>query len=359
MDAATTNGAPALGFGFSFADLAEREALVRLDHLFLDRLNAEDQDLQVRLLAARADPGSLNAKQEGELIVALGPHLQMLIGSLFGIEPELRAISGHTEQLDPIHVCKRHFVQRQAVKKFPDPSGFDAAALSAALEERLGSDLTERGFAIGVADWEKQGDAAALDLAMRYAAWATLTEAGHDAHPGNTLFRVPHKLDFQHLVPTETIERNGVRMLRLPPGRWRHRDGFGLTDPGMNDQQALDQMNYCIWCHEQSKDSCSKGLRDRKTGAFQKSVFGVTLAGCPLDEKISEMHQQRAHGCLIGAFATIAIDNPMMAATGHRICNDCMKACIYQKQDPVDIPQAETAILRDVLALPWGFEIYS
>ena len=36
-----------------------------------------------------------------------------------------------------------------------------------------------------------------------------------------------------------------------------------------------------------------------------------------------------------------------------------MKSCIYQKTDPVDIPQAETRILKDVLALPWGFELYS
>ena len=49
----------------------------------------------------------------------------------------------------------------------------------------------------------------------------------------------------------------------------------------------------------------------------------------------------------------------MCAATGHRICNDCMKACIYQKQEPVDIPQVETRVLKDVLALPYGFEIYS
>src|SRR5438128_10166424 len=35
-----------------------------------------------------------------------------------------------------------------------------------------------------------------------------------------------------------------------------------------------------------------------------------------------------------------------------------MKACIYQKQAPVDIPQVETRILKEVLALPWGFEIY-
>jgi hypothetical protein len=36
-----------------------------------------------------------------------------------------------------------------------------------------------------------------------------------------------------------------------------------------------------------------------------------------------------------------------------------MKACIYQKQEPVDIPQIETRTLKDVLGLPWGFEIYS
>jgi len=49
----------------------------------------------------------------------------------------------------------------------------------------------------------------------------------------------------------------------------------------------------------------------------------------------------------------------MCAGTGHRICNDCMKACIFQKQDPVNIPLAETATLTDVLDLPYGFEIYS
>lgn len=55
----------------------------------------------------------------------------------------------------------------------------------------------------------------------------------------------------------------------------------------------------------------------------------------------------------------IILDNPMCAGTGHRICNDCMKSCIYQKQEPVNIPETETRTLKDVLELPWGFEIYS
>ena len=62
----------------------------------------------------------------------------------------------------------------------------------------------------------------------------------------------------------------------------------------------------------------------------------MTLAGCPLEEKISEFQMVKAKGQPIGALAIICVDNPMVAATGHRICNDCMKSCIYQKQEPVE-----------------------
>jgi NADPH-dependent glutamate synthase beta subunit-like oxidoreductase len=170
---------------------------------------------------------------------------------------------------------------------------------------------------------------------------------------------VPHRLDFEHLVPIETEVVDGVTRMKLPRPLLRHREGFALTDAGFDLVRSLDHANYCIWCHNQGKDSCSRGLKDRKTGAFQKSPFGVTLAGCPLEEKISEMNLLKSEGFSIGALAMAAVDNPLLAATGHRICNDCMKACIYQKQEPVDIPQIETRTLKDVLGLSWGFEIYS
>ena len=349
---------PALGFGLTFADLATRDGLVRLDKIFIGAL-AEQPDLHARLLAARAAPDSLDTKAESELIVALGPVMDGFVGTLFGIQAEIEANAAETLRLDPVHACKRLFVQRQAVKKYADVSGLDGTALRAELEALMGAGLSEVGFANAVAQWETDANAAALDVALRYAAWATLSAEGRARHADGTLFRVPHKVDPQHLVPVETVERDGVTMQRLPEVHWRQRAGFALTDPGMSTQGALDQMNYCIWCHAQGKDSCSKGLKDRKSGGFQASPFGVTLAGCPLEEKISEMHTLRAQGSLVGAFATIAVDNPMMAATGHRICNDCMKACIYQKQEAVDIPQAETNVLKQVLALPWGFEIYS
>ena len=96
-----------------------------------------------------------------------------------------------------------------------------------------------------------------------------------------------------------------------------------------------------------------------KQGAVETNPLGIPLAGCPLDEKISEMIRLYRDGHPVGALAVIMIDNPMLAGTGHRICNDCMKSCIFQKQDPVNIPQIETGILTEVLALPYGFEILS
>ena len=45
MDAVTAADAVTLGFGFSFADLATRDGLVRLDRVFLDQLAAEDAAL--------------------------------------------------------------------------------------------------------------------------------------------------------------------------------------------------------------------------------------------------------------------------------------------------------------------------
>src|SRR3989454_1112588 len=97
-----------------------------------------------------------------------------------------------------------------------------------------------------------------------------------------------------------------------------------------------------------------RGLR-----LLPRDARSTAPAGCPLEQKLSEFHMVKARGEPLAALGIIAVDNPMLAATGHRICNDCMKACIYQKQEPVNIPQAETRTLKDVLELPWGFEIYS
>ncbi len=357
-----------LSHGLSFSDLYRREGLLRLDAAFLRALEVLDRALCQRLIAARADPSALTAKQESELLIALAPPVDDFVAELFGIEAEVQRLSARHNELAPLYSCKRLFVQRKAMHKFgtADAAGFDGVALRAELARSFGAEFSELAFAQHVTRWQQDEPAHAieLDCALRYAAWAALTPEGRAHHDAGVLFKAPPKLDYHQLFPLATDNSAGYTAYTADPAHLRRRTGFKLTDPGTDLVGALDQAHYCIWCHEQGKDSCSKGLREKgATGkgraSFRKSPFGVTLAGCPLEEKISEFHKVKTEGLAIGALAVITIDNPMVAATGHRICNDCMKACIYQKQAPVDIPQAETRTLKDVLELPWGFEIYS
>ncbi len=357
-----------LKFGFSFDDFYHRDGLLRLDQVFLKELQQVDASVHDRLIAARASAEPLAAKEESALLLAIAPHLDDFIGQLFGIATDVADLSAQHHKLAPLYSVKRLFVQRKAMHKYkPDAAaGIDGEAVGSALEKLFGEPLTEMVFSRHVTQWQldEAGNADALELALQYAAWASHTEAGHARHSDGVLFKSPHKLDFQNLVPSRTTTAKGYTEHRFDVSRLRQRAGFKLTDKGTDLTGALDEANYCIWCHEQGKDSCSKGLKEkgasgRGAQSFKKSPFGITLAGCPLEEKISEFHKAKTEGLAIGALAIITVDNPMAAATGHRICNDCMKSCIYQKQEPVNIPQAETRTLKDVLELPWGFEIYS
>ncbi|HET9337939.1 MAG TPA: FAD-dependent oxidoreductase, partial [Casimicrobiaceae bacterium] len=363
-----------LSHGLAFADLYTTEGAAALDRHFLAHLDAADAALATRLRDARRDPEALDNRTEGDLLIAVAPHLEDFLAALFGIEEEVRALEAEHHALAPLYAVKRQFVQRKAMTAHkPDAAAtFDGPALRAALEARIGAPIVGRrreiAFANAVTAWQKDESAneESLDLARRYAAWAAHTPAGRAAHRDGVLFRAPRKLDPMKLVPIVPVKHAGVTAFTLDAQHHRERQGFVLTDPGTDLVGGLDQAHYCIWCHEQDKDSCARGLPERKPAdggplevPFRKSAFGVTLAGCPLEERISEFHKLRAEGWALGALATICVDNPMVAATGHRICNDCMKSCIYQKQDPVDIPQSETRVLKDVLSLPWGFEIYS
>jgi len=355
-----------LSFDIQFSDLYNRPGLARLDAQFLAWLRTADAALCERLEAARRDPAAPDRKDESALLLALSPYLEDFLAELFQITGEVNRLRAEYNSLAPLYSVKRRFVQRKAtVGITPEQAeAIDAGAARREFEQLTNAELTERSFAEHVNRWleDEAANKPQLDTAAKYAAWATLSHAGQGAHRSGILFKKPHKLDMMHLVPIESITipntHGEAHKFTLPDHELRNRHAFHLTDHGTDTTGALDEANYCIHCHHQGKDSCSTGLRD-KDGAFKQSVFGVTLAGCPLEEKISEMHEAMVHGQPVGALALVTVDNPLAAGTGHRICNDCMKSCIFQKQEPVNIPQAETRTLKNVLELPWGFEIYS
>ena len=351
------------GYGIKFEELYGRDGLIKLDAAFVAKLAEADAGLHNRFVVARADRSALDDKAHSQLLLDVAPHVEDFIAELFHIRSEVSELAERHHMLAPLYSCKRLFIQRRAAKalKPEEAERVNGDALLGLLPLVPAEDeFFELVFAKVVMGWlsSEEEHKNLLEIAARYGAWALYSEAGRARHAKGLLFKQPKKLDPEHLVAAETEERDGVQVLRFGHHHLRARDGFKLTDDGGTLAQALDQANYCIFCHNQGKDSCSKGMKE-KTGEVKKNALDITLAGCPLEEKISEMNTLKSEGVPVGALAMVVVDNPMCAGTGHRICNDCMKSCIYQKQEPVNIPHVETHVLRDVLHLPYGFEIYS
>ena len=266
--AAVRASVPDASFGLAFADLYTVDGAARLDALFVDALGASDPALAGRLLDARRAVGPLPAKEESALLIDVAPHVEDFLARLFGIVAEVRALEAEHHALAPLFAVKRQFVQRKAMNAYKADvaAAFDGTALRAAIDAAVGpaSDVQafELAFARAVTQWSSAevANAEQLDVALRYAAWAAHTTAGKAAHRGGVLFRAPRKLDFMNLVPLAPITLHGVRAVKYGGEHLRRREGFALTDPGTDLTGSLDQAHYCIICHEQGKDSCSRGL---------------------------------------------------------------------------------------------------
>src|SRR5258708_25765936 len=130
-----------LAFGFSFADLYDTAALSRLDGAFLDELQKSGPARATQLPGARAElasappPQSFTQKDESELLIALGPHLESFLAKLFRIEDAARALAARGNALAPLYEVKRLFVQRVAAKKYKpeEAEGFDPVGLAAVM----------------------------------------------------------------------------------------------------------------------------------------------------------------------------------------------------------------------------------
>ncbi|MBX7097686.1 MAG: FAD-dependent oxidoreductase [Myxococcaceae bacterium] len=399
--------------GFSFEDLYRSEGLERLHARFLKDLEKADGALAARFAAYRAAHGE-NEKgpAQSELLIQVAAHVSRFVGQLFGVHGQLGALQKELTDEFKLFEFKTEFVARRAFKKGATdrPTKDEAPDLDRRMQllfalgfPRAGSDR-ERAVAESIltlhhverelagqltpprpelrATWAAlrsqllatpEGTAAfgstlvgddvtqvrgLLSLADRWT-WARATYA-HDFHGWSTML-LPKPLVYDKLVELKFPEPTMTEVIEGPDQHLRRRDGFKLTDRRMDHRAVMGEVNYCVFCHEREKDSCSSGFPTKdpvKEGSYKPNPLGIPLAGCPLDERISEMHVLKAKGDSLGALAMVMLDNPMCPGTGHRICNDCMKACIFQKQEPVNIPQTETGSLTDVLALPYGFEIY-
>ncbi|WP_338976759.1 FAD-dependent oxidoreductase [Wolbachia endosymbiont (group A) of Ophion ellenae] len=377
-----------LNFKISFSNLYTRNGLTKLDETFLNYIKSCDESLFCSLIEAREKAASSSMssqchlpssqchppssqfhppssqcltlgsrKQEGrsatwmtdsQLIVDLSYLLDEFIAKLFNVEKEIEELKKKHNDFAVIYKCKRLFVQRYALKKYTNVANID---ITNKLSHFLTLPTTEKNFAEQVMHWfeDKENHKEEIELAAQYAVWRVKNKQ-------SILFSIHKKIDHENLIPFSKKEVDKVEVLYSNEVKRRY--GFDLTSKKVSLNKALDNAHYCIFCHKQSKDSCSKGLINNDN-TFKQSPLKVELHGCPLEQKISEMNLVKSEGYSIASLAIVMIDNPLCAATGHRICNDCMNSCIYQKQEPVNVPAIETRILDDVLSLPYGFEIYS
>ncbi|HEY6332143.1 MAG TPA: pyridine nucleotide-disulfide oxidoreductase, partial [Blastocatellia bacterium] len=360
--------------GFRYADLNRVRRLEALDRAFLAELEKTNPELADDFRKYRQSGGTDRDRlEESETLIKVAPHAGAFIARLFRVEVEHEALRTRITDHEVISRWKRDFLERRVLKTPQPPESYaqeDPVELEFAYREVVDelmpeawlSNDPERELAVicmmlqdrldskgGPAAGEPDAAQHAADRVRlaRVEAWVRAL-AFHPAL-GNrrkqiTSFKNPHKVDYQELVPRIRPRSDLPEFFMGPPETRRHRDGFDLTDQRYTQRENLRESHYCLTCHDRGKDSCSAGLHS-KDGSVQRNPLGIKLPGCPLDEKISEMISLYRHGHPIAALAVIMVDNPMLAGTGHRICNDCMKSCIFQKQDPVNIPQIETGIL--------------
>lgn len=355
---------------YSFEQLFHSEGLQALDHDFLAQLKKNHPITHDDLLAYRQDSKSFTALEVSELLLNCAAVLENFLIELFNIEVAAAAMQAKTTSNNPIAVFKKFFILRGAKKQlqkaksehFPSFRELDQWLTEQLAKTPLQSSDKELAIALLANQYIEQPDnfSAEIEKLTQWCVQAILTPEGKMQTSHWSSFRIPERIDHFQLVKCKPIEDKQGR-LGADTNTLLLRDGFKLTDPRMNAREVQDEVNYCIYCHDHDGDFCSKGFPVKKgdpTQGLKKNPLDTTLTGCPLEEKISEMHLLKRDGQTLAALAMVMVDNPMCPATGHRICNDCMKACIYQKQDPVNIPQIETRVLTDVLSLPWGVEIY-
>jgi len=353
----------AISTQLDFSDLQSIRGLQALDAAFLAELARAAPTHHAQLSAYR-DGAELQNTELSELLIAVAPLLQDFLVRRFEIQKAVDHQRAEMAEMDPIRVFKEEFIKKRA-RHYKKEVRSSFSEVNFWLESQLGRNAhSDREMAVAshaLKLLREDANPQAIERLTEWCLLATRDVEGQAMTRGWTSFRTARPVDHARLVPLATRRGEQHDYLESPPGRLRQRDGFGLTDSPMPLRDIMDEIHYCVYCHNNDGDFCSKGFPKKKKQpqlGLKVDPLGVTLTGCPLEEKISEMHVLKKDGHAIAALAVAMIDNPMVPATGHRICNDCMKSCIYQKQDPVNIPRIETQVLTDVLDLPWGVEIY-
>src|SRR3990167_1388351 len=302
---------------FQYQSLFHHDGLQALDARFLTALQTHDSLLQANLLYYRQ--GKFQAgKEQSEMLIACSEFLDRFLADLFQIQNDVHHLFSQTIEDDPIFEFKKQYVLREAKRILNKPQEFNNfAQLNQWLKNEIKSHkLNHLDGELATAILGKRWLATQAEMSARLVNWCVLAmtppEGQHFVKEWVS-FHFPEKLDFADLFPIEATSNNilGNDTLgreQMGDSHLRARDSFHLTDERMSRRQVMDEIHYCVYCHKNDGDFCSKGFpvkRNNPELGLKKNPLGEVMTGCPLEEKISEMHVTKKNGYGIGALAIV------------------------------------------------------
>ncbi len=347
-----------------------------LHDVFCARVAADDPAFWAQWDAYRTAPDDAcpSPIERSDLIVRMAPHLSRFVAALFRVGDAAGAHGrAARSQLEPLFRFKVDFVRKRALPLVKGGAHVHARSRQTSRWSRrwrspwahldheqaiamAGCALLDREAAARATgtDAEKADVAAQIDALKRWCA-ACLHDPGYRPW---VIFRFPETLDYFNLVQVQRPRAGaagGDARPRRPPAPPRRLQA---------DRPALD--------------AARGAQRDPLLRAVPRARQGLVLEGAARQGRARSPRIRSAFRCPAARstrrfprctwcgrpampsarWRSSSSTTRWCPGTGHRICNDCMKACIYQKQEPVNIPQIETGVLTDVLRMPWGVEIY-
>ena len=355
---------PKLGKGLEFKDLYTMKSLLQLDKDFLLFLKSHSEDLYTYLIAAREKHKEFSNSygNEPEELVECAKILEIFIADIFNIKEDLVKLNEKFVYNSKAFAFKKTFINKKV--KSVDISEFtenDFLSVKKELFFVLNIELfNENVYIEQVSKWleDEEQYSKELHLASVFGAFLFFDRNLYSQYNSPNIFFKAKKVDFNELIEINKVNNsNFSEVYKDDNSKYIQRENFNLyTNTTL--EKSLHNSNYCVKCHKRGRDYCRIGEPTKDT-EYAKNPLDTELIGCPLSMHISQMHVLNELASPISALCVATINNPLLAGTGANICNDCSTACIFQKQETVDTPLVETEVLKQVLELPWGFEIYS
>jgi len=328
--------------------LGTHQGLYDLDAAFQDYLSIKSPHVYKALHAYRE--GQYTRAEQSHFIMEMAPILEAFWLEAFRMGEHYQPLLHTIEDEEPVLAFRKWVVR--ALKEPPEVDDALWQAMNASWHKKF-QDSTDHELLVAVT-WQEASSEEREQLLMWLVRVISLRLWGSEYWDS---LKGPEKIDWDALFPVRVDDdgiKTHVRRIERP-------ENFDLTDHGYSLRKTQMEADYCLYCHRNGGDYCSIGFLHKKGDHHQgvkNNPMGDALWGCPIEQHISEMNLLRRRGAVFAALATIMVENPLCSLTGHRICNDCSMACIYQKQKPVDIPYVESRTLKDILSMPWGAEWY-